>query len=128
MAYCCAAALLVALIIALSRSAPQYSHPMLLRCVVASWQRSWQEPSRQAFPVVGSQVVTRSAPLPSWRQSIDCCPWQSSSSGRQAVHLRRALAHTWPLAEQSVTSVQTAAPPASSAHFWILPSAQRCAP
>src|SRR5580700_975613 len=100
-AYCCAAAFSVALITALSRSAAQYSHPMLLRSMVACAQRLTHTPCRHASPVVGSHVATVSLALPSARQRSACCPWQLGSWGTQAVHWKSVGAHTLPWDEQS---------------------------
>src|SRR5262245_37660812 len=75
-ANCCAAALLAAEIMALSRSTAQYSQPTLLRWVLARVQRSTQLPSRQALPLAGSHVATGVLVFPSLSQTLATCPSQ----------------------------------------------------
>ncbi len=102
MAYCCAAAFSVALIIALSRSAPQYSQPMLL----CSRRRLEAEvdaraPAARLARWSGSQVCRVSLALPSTRHC--CASWPSQrellghagraleEAGRADLALRRAV-------------------------------------
>ena len=124
-ANCCAAALLVGLIIALSRSTAQYSQPTLLRWVVARLQRLKHAPLRQAIPWLVSQVAVRSPLVPSALHARTLSPSQVGWLGMHSVQAKRLDAQTFPAAVQSAVVTHAAVLPS---HFWSCPTAQRCDP
>src|SRR5690348_1472669 len=85
-ANCCAAALLDALMRALSRSTAQYSQPELLFSVFAFKQRFWHVPPRQATFAVTSHVLRTSFTVPSVPHAMTSLPLHDCSPGTHSAH------------------------------------------